>query len=35
MSNYDVFISYSRKDTDFVRELFTALQILERPAWVD
>ncbi|MCI0713258.1 MAG: toll/interleukin-1 receptor domain-containing protein [Chloroflexi bacterium] len=31
----DVFISYSRKDTDFVRKLFDALQGTGRDAWVD
>lgn len=31
----DVFISYSRKDTDFVRRLFDALQGTGRNAWVD
>lgn len=31
----DVFISYSRKDTDFVRELFNALKSHNREAWVD
>jgi WD40 repeat protein len=35
MSNYDVFISYSRKDTDFVRQLFSALEAQKRGAWVD
>jgi dipeptidyl aminopeptidase/acylaminoacyl peptidase len=35
MSNYDVFISYSRKDTDFVRQLFDALEAQQRGAWVD
>jgi hypothetical protein len=35
MSNYDVFISYSRQDTDFVKQLFTALEAQGRPAWVD
>lgn len=31
----DVFISYSRKDTDFVRRLFNELQTRGREAWVD
>lgn len=31
----DVFISYSRQDTDFVRRLFNALQGTGRDAWVD
>ena len=31
----DVFISYSRKDTDFVRRLFDNLQGRGRAAWVD
>lgn len=31
----DVFISYSRKDTDFVRQLFDALKAQGRDAWVD
>ncbi|MDX2141644.1 MAG: tetratricopeptide repeat protein [Chloroflexota bacterium] len=35
MSSFDVFISYSRKDTDFVRQLFDALEAQNRPAWVD
>jgi hypothetical protein len=31
----DVFISYSRKDTDFVRRLFDDLKTRGRDAWVD
>lgn len=31
----DVFISYSRKDTDFVRRLFDYLKMRNRKAWVD
>jgi hypothetical protein len=31
----DVFISYSRQDTDFVRKLFNALEGTGRDAWVD
>ncbi|MBI5670235.1 MAG: TIR domain-containing protein [Chloroflexi bacterium] len=31
----EVFISYSRKDTDFVRRLHTALAALNRDTWVD
>ncbi|MEP6984607.1 MAG: toll/interleukin-1 receptor domain-containing protein, partial [Chloroflexota bacterium] len=31
----DIFISYSRKDTDFVRRLFTALEEQKYQAWVD
>src|SRR5512145_2353807 len=31
----DVFISYSRHDTDFVRRLFDALRAEQREAWVD
>ncbi len=31
----DVFISYSRKDTDFVRQLFDVLKSQDRNAWVD
>lgn len=31
----DVFISYSRKDTDFVRQLYAVLQAHQRQAWVD
>jgi len=31
----DVFISYSRKDKDFVRELHTALKSQNRDTWVD
>jgi WD40 repeat protein len=31
----DVFISYSRKDTEFVRRLFDDLKTREREAWVD
>jgi WD40 repeat protein len=31
----DVFISYSRRDVDFVRELHAALEERERDAWVD
>ncbi len=31
----DVFISYSRKDTDFVRRLFDDLKARGREAWVD
>ncbi|WP_421657227.1 toll/interleukin-1 receptor domain-containing protein [Leptothermofonsia sp. ETS-13] len=31
----DVFISYSRKDKDFVKTLHTALANHNREAWVD
>jgi hypothetical protein len=31
----DVFISYSRKDTDFIRQLFDSLNRHKREAWVD
>ena len=31
----DVFISYSRKDTEFIRQLFDALNARKREAWVD
>src|SRR5258707_8293325 len=31
----DVFISYSRKDTEFVRRLFDALEERKRQSWVD
>ncbi len=31
----DVFISYSRKDKDFVRQLHEAFANLRREAWVD
>src|SRR5687768_8906670 len=31
----DVFISYSRKDREFVKRLYEALQAREREAWVD
>ncbi|NDJ76950.1 MAG: toll/interleukin-1 receptor domain-containing protein, partial [Chloroflexi bacterium] len=31
----DVFISYSRKDTDFIRELYDALNARQRETWVD
>ena len=31
----DVFISYSRKDSDFVRQLHNALAVLDRDVWVD
>ncbi len=31
----DVFISYSRKDADFVRQIFDALNAQNRKAWVD
>ena len=31
----DLFISYSREDTDFVRQLFDRLNTLKREAWVD
>jgi len=31
----EVFISYSRKDTDFVRRLDEALKSRGREAWVD
>jgi hypothetical protein len=31
----DVFISYSRKDTDFVRRLHEALGERNRDTWVD
>ena len=30
-----LFISYSRKDINFVRKLFGALQAEKREAWVD
>ncbi len=35
MVHYDVFISYSRRDSDFVRQLFGELMIAKRQAWVD
>ena len=31
----DIFISYSRKDTDFVRRLFNALEEQKHQLWVD
>lgn len=31
----DVFISYSRRDEDFVRKLHTALAVAERDVWID
>jgi len=31
----DVFISYSRKDVDFVRKLFERLEKSERESWID
>ena len=31
----DVFISYSRKDADFVRQLFDTLNTYQRESWVD
>jgi hypothetical protein len=31
----DVFISYSLKDRDFVRQLQTALEKVDREPWVD
>jgi len=31
----DVFISYSRKDIDFVRQLFDRLNVKQRETWVD
>ncbi|MFC1961229.1 toll/interleukin-1 receptor domain-containing protein [Chloroflexota bacterium] len=31
----DVFISYSRKDSDFVHQLYDALAKLDREIWVD
>src|SRR5690349_18207947 len=31
----DVFISYSRKDTEFVRRVFDALEAQKRQSWVD
>jgi WD40 repeat protein len=31
----DVFLSYSRKDTQFVREIFEALSARKREAWID
>lgn len=31
----DVFISYSRKDTEFARRLFTALEATGRDSWID
>jgi WD40 repeat protein len=35
MAQYDLFISYSRRDTDFVRQLFGELTLAKRQAWVD
>ena len=35
MADYDVFISYSRVDTGFVRSLEAALKERQRAAWVD
>lgn len=35
MADYDVFISYSRVDTAFVRQLETTLKARGREAWVD
>ena len=31
----DVFISYSRRDIDFVRDLFDQLTARDREAWAD
>ncbi len=31
----DVFLSYSRKDTPFVKEIFEALSARQREAWID
>ena len=31
----DVFISYSRRDIDFVRHLFDQLKARDRDAWAD
>ncbi len=31
----DVFLSYSRKDTEFVREIFDVLNARQREAWID
>src|SRR5258706_3016919 len=31
----DVFISYSRRDSAFIHELFDALKVREKEAWVD
>src|SRR5512140_2468455 len=31
----DVFLSYSRKDTQFVREIFDVLNARKREAWID
>src|SRR5512140_2881700 len=31
----DVFLSYSRKDTDFVRRIFELLGARKREAWID
>jgi hypothetical protein len=31
----DVFISYSRKDSDFVKQVFDALKAHQREAWID
>ncbi|MCA9909871.1 MAG: toll/interleukin-1 receptor domain-containing protein, partial [Anaerolineae bacterium] len=35
MSEYDVFISYSRKDSEFVRQLVDALSQQQRAVWID
>ena len=34
-TDYDIFISYSRKDKDFVRNLWEALERFNKNAWVD
>ena len=31
----DLFISYSRRDTDFVRHLFDQLKARDREAWAE
>ena len=33
--NYELFISYSRRDQEFVQKLWKALQVNKRTAWVD
>lgn len=35
MSEYDVFVSYSRKDSEFVRQLVDALSEQQRAVWID
>lgn len=34
-ADYDIFISYSRRDKDFVRQLWEALERANQNAWVD